>query len=325
MDLIKDIEKGKILPVYLFCGSERQLMEEALKKVESLVVDPSTRCFNYNLFQGTEVSAENIISVAQTVPMMARKRLVVVKDVDKLAASELDRLSRYIKDPSPTTCLVLAADKVDMRKGLFQALKPAAVYFEPLYENQVPSWIKKEAEGKGKSITPDAVHYLAEAVGNDLMKLRNELEKAALYVGDRKEIAAGDIENVTTRSKLESIFKLTDAVGSRDAAKALKVLADLLESGENGVKILYMVTRHLRLIYKVKELMEAGLKGDSVSKEAGVHPFVLKGVISQVKGFSKAGLREAFKMLLEADTSLKSGKLSERLVLEGLFLDLARV
>lgn len=324
MDILKEMEKGNVLPVYLFCGTERYLMEEALKKVEALVVDTATRCFNYNLFQGSEVSAEAIINVAQTVPMMARRRLVVVRDVDKLSASELEKLGRYIKDPSPSTCLILAADKVDMRKGIFQALKGAAVQFEPLYENQIPSWIKKEAESKGKNIAPDAAQYLAEAVGSDLLRLRNELEKVALYTGDRKEITVKDVEAVSTRSKLESVFKLTDAVGSKDAGRAMKVLGDLLDNGENGIKILFMVTRHLRLIGKVKELVDAGLKSDAIVKEAGIHPFVLKGVMGQVKRFTKENLREAFQRLLEADASLKSGKLTDRLILEGLFLSLAK-
>src|SRR3990170_3378159 len=123
MDILKELEKGKVLPVYFFCGSEKLLMEEALKKVEALVVDPATRCFNYNMFQGSEAAAETVIEVAQSMPMMAKKRLVVVKDIDKFSAAELEKLGRYLKDPSPYTCLVLIAEKADMRKGFFQALK----------------------------------------------------------------------------------------------------------------------------------------------------------------------------------------------------------
>lgn len=324
MDLIKELEKGNILPVYLFCGSEKYLMEEALRKVESLVVELATRCFNYNVFQGSEATAETIIDVAQTIPMMARRRLVVVKDIDKLKSPEMERLAKYLKDPSPSTCLILMADKVDMRKGVFQTLKNCTIKFEPLYENQLPQWIKREVETRGKRITPQASQFLAEAVGSDLLRLRNELEKLVLYVGDGKEITVQDVEAVSTKGRLKSIFELTDAVGGRNTGKAMKVLGELLDNGENGVYILYMITRQLRLIWKVKELMDLGKRADVIGKELGIQPFLLKGVIEQARIFSREDLREVFPRLLEADASLKSGKLTERMVLERLFITLGK-
>lgn len=323
MDLLKELEKGNVQPVYLFSGSEKLLMEEAVRKVGALVVEPATKSFNFNAFQGSETTADAIIEVAQTMPMMARWRFIIVNDVEKLSSAELDKLSKYIKAPSPSTCMILTAEKPDMRKGLFQALKASTIQFAPMYENQLPQWIRKEAESKGKKIAPDAAQYLAEMIGSDLLRLRNELEKAALYSGDRKEITVQDVEAVSTKSKLKSIFDLTDAVGGRDAGKAITALGDLLSNGENGVYILYMITRHLRQVWKVKELMDSGIKGDAMAKAAGIHPFVLKGIMGQIKRFSKEDLREAFSQLLEADSSLKSGILTDRLVLERLLLTLA--
>ncbi len=324
-ELLRDIEKGKILPVYLFCGSEKYLMEEALKKVVALLVAPASRCFNYNLFQGPDTTAEAVIDVAQTVPMMARMRLVVVKDADKFKSAELERLGRYLKDPSPSTCLILTAEKVDMRKGIFQAMKEITVKFDPIYENQLPQWIRKEAESKGKRIAPEAVQYLVEVVGTDLLRVKSELEKAALFAGDSVEIGLRDVEAISTKSKLKSIFDLTDAVGSKNTGKAFKVLGELLDNGENGVYLLYMVTRQLRQICKVRELIDKGLESGAIGKELNIPPFLQKGIVSQAKKFSREDFRDAFPRLLEADASLKSTGLTERLVLENLFLTLSGV
>lgn len=322
MDALKELEKENILPVYLFCGTERYLMEEAVRKVEAIIVEPATKSFNYNLFQGSEATAEAIIDVAQTIPMMARRKLVVVKDADKLSAADMERLVRYIKDPSPSTCVVFTASKADMRKAFFQALKNSTVKFDPLYESQLPQWIKKEAESKGKRITSQAAQYLADAVGNDLLRLRNELEKVSLYSGDVKEIGLNDVEAVSTKGRLKSIFELTDAVGGKDRGKAIEILGELLDNGENGVYILYMVVRHLRLIWKVKELLDRGTKPDNLGRELGMQPFLLKRIVDQTKRFSSEDLKEVFPMLLEADASLKSNKLTERMVLESLFLNI---
>lgn len=322
-ELLKNLEKGNILPVYLFCGTEKYLMEEALKKVEGAVVEPATKCFNFSLFQGSDTSAEVIIDAAQSVPMMAKKRLIVVKDADKLSSAETERLGRYLKAPSPSTCLILTAEKVDMRKGFFQSLKECTVQFDPVYENQLPQWVKREAESGGKRIAPDAAQYLIEMVGSDLLRLKSELEKAALYAGDGKDISLRDVEAVSTRSKLKTIFELTDAVGGKDTGKALKALRDLLDNGENGVYILYMVARQLRQIWKVRELMDVGLDTTAIGKELKIPPFLQKGIMGQAKRFSGSDLKEAFPRLLEADASLKSGKLNDKLVLEGLFLGLA--
>lgn len=322
-ELLKNLEKGNVLPIYLFCGTEKYLMEEALKKVEGMVVEPATKCFNFSLFQGSETSAEVIIDAAQSVPMMAKKRLIVVKDADKLSSAETERLGRYLNDPSPSTCLILTVEKVDMRKGFFQSLKECTVQFDPVYENQLPQWIKRDVESKGKRITPDAAQYLIEVVGSDLLRLRSELEKAMLYAGENKEISIRDVEAVSTKSKLKTIFELTDAVGSKDTGKALKALRDLLDNGENGVYILYMVARQLRQIWKVRELMDAGLDPAAIGKELKIPPFLQKGIMGQAKRFSGRDLKEAFPRLLEADASLKSGRLNDKLVLEGLFLGLA--
>lgn len=322
MDLLKELEKGNIRPVYLFCGSEKYLMEEAMKKIESFVVDPAAKYFNYNTFQGSETSVEAVIDAAQTMPMMARRRLVVVKDADKLSSAETEKLGRYIKDPCPSTCLVLTAEKVDLRKGLFQALKDCTAKFDPVYENQLPQWIKRKAESKSKEITLDACHYLIGVVGSNLLRLENELEKAILYAGDIKEISLKDIEAVSAGSRLKSIFELTDAVGNKDKVKVVNVLGELLGNGENGVYILFMVARQLRLIWKVKTLMDAKLEPAAIGRELKIPPFLQKGIMEQARRFSGKELREIFPRLLEADASLKSGKLTDKLVLESLLLGL---
>src|SRR3989304_8019911 len=121
-ELIKNIEKGKIEPLYLFYGEEGFLIDEAVKKIVSVIVEPSNRDFNLEFLRGGETSCEEIISKAQTLPFMGEKRVVIVKDIDEIKASGAERLMEYCSNPSPSTCLIFTANKIDGRNKLHTTL-----------------------------------------------------------------------------------------------------------------------------------------------------------------------------------------------------------
>ncbi|HEX9104665.1 MAG TPA: DNA polymerase III subunit delta, partial [Polyangia bacterium] len=158
-DPLAPLRDGEPGPLYFLYGKERYLIDRAVDLVRARVLDPRTRDFNYELFYGKEAGASRIAQAARTLPMMARRRLILVRDADEMKAEELAGLSSYVADPAPETCLVLVAEKADQRLKFFSAFKKHGVLvkLDPLYERQLPDFVRGEARARGVTLAPDAV------------------------------------------------------------------------------------------------------------------------------------------------------------------------
>jgi DNA polymerase-3 subunit delta len=144
-----------------------------------------------------------------------------------------------------------------------------------------------------------------------------ELDKLVSYVGDREYIEEGDVADVVSDTRAESIFALTDALGSGERALALRLLNRLLDDGQPPLVILSMLVRHFRQLWKTRELLSQGVAQKELPRRIGVNPYFLGGLLTQAKRCTDAGLREAFPRFLAVDLALKSGG-DARAQLEGL-------
>ena len=127
-------------------------------------VDPATRDFNYETLRGGDLDGETLGSIIATPPMMADRRVVVVRDVNALKKETRAALDAYLKRPAPDLVLVLiAASGAKPDKGLLAGT--SSMEFEPMSGARVPSWITYYVEHDlGSSITEGAVKLLQEAV-----------------------------------------------------------------------------------------------------------------------------------------------------------------
>ena len=306
-------------PVYIIYGKEKLLLEEAvgrLKKKLSNVVDLT---LNYEEFRGAETSVDIILGAANTPPFLSDKRLIVVKEADKLKAS--DELINYLEKPPPFTHLILMAAKIDKRSRLFKTAKKEGYDYEFKSPNrrEMPGWIGERFLKKGKKISRDAVNYLCLNLDNDLMRMQSEIEKICLYHENRKELNLDDIRPLIKKSSESSIFELVDLIGKRQEGKALDVLNNLIQSGDKLPFIFHMMLRQFRLLLKTKVLLEVRkIPHSKLIQELNLHPFVVSNYREQSRNFTIEQLKKAHKLFLEAEVDLKTGKKEPRLILETL-------
>lgn len=316
------VDKGDLGPLYLLYGDEPYLVERAAKKLLERAVDPGFRDFNLNVFYGNECKGEEIFGAAQTLPMFAERRVVLVKKGGELPAAAQELLLPYLQDPSPTTCLVLQADKVDGRKKFFLELKKKgeAVEFKRPYENQLGPFVREEIRSAGKRIVPEAAELLAYLVGNNLQELVSQIEKLALFCGSKEVIGVDDVKAIVSDTKVESVFEFTDALGARDLDRAVGLLYTLLKDGEVPLRILGAVARHFRQLWQVRALLEKRVPSGDIAKAAQINPYFLKKVTDQARNYDVRELKRIFERMLELDVAFKSGgnekALFERFVLE---------
>jgi DNA polymerase-3 subunit delta len=327
-DVVAEVRAGRLAPVYYLYGKERFLVERAFAAIREAALDPRTQAFNLDVIDCKEGKhhAERILAAARTLPMMARRRLVVVKDADELDPTDLEALHPYLGAPAETTCLVFVAVAADLRRRFFLELKRRGglAKFDPLYERRLPGWIETEARSLGHSLEPGATTLLVDVIGADLAQLASALEQLSLYVGPRQRITEAAVEELVAETRQHSVFDLANAVGERDTRRALHQCRRMLQAREPAIRILFMLTRHFRQLWTAKELLDRHEDREAIAQAVGIRPFVVDGLLRQARRFTGADLARAFEALYATDRALKSSRAGDDLVLERLVVDLCR-
>jgi len=325
--LLPELKAGKILPVYLLYGEEEFPIKSILDQAVDLVIDESAKDFNFDVFYANEVDAPAIVNVAMSYPMMAERRLVVVKNLHQMQDSGLQLIASYCEKPSETTCLFLTGQKLNGKNKHIKKIKSSAITFESklLYDNQVPSWLTQYASEQGLSITPKAIALLQSNVGNSLKTLSVEIEKIKLNLAGKTEINEDDVENVVGVSREFNIFELNDAIAEHRFEQGLKILDRMLQLGESPIGILVMLTRHFFTIAKVKEMKIAHLSKNEIASRVRINPYFVDKYAKQSQRYSRKELEQVFTFLQAADLHIKTSYQKPKLELEVLFFNIGNL
>jgi DNA polymerase-3 subunit delta len=317
---IKDLS---FAPAYYFYGEDDYLKADELRRLVDGAVDPATRDFNYETLRGADLDGETLGSIIATPPMMADRRVVVVRDVNALKKEARGALDTYLKRPASDLVLVLiAASGAKPDKGLLS--NTASMEFEPLSGARIPRWITYYVEHDlGTSITAGAVKLLQEAIGTDLSQLRMELDKACSFTGGGpiNEAAVSAVAGVRAG---ETMGDFLDAVARRDATRALAMLPAVLEQPKaSSVTIVMALTSQTLVIGWAQAARERGVAAGRLSNELFT---LLKESGSVFTGrswgefvatcarasdtWTPAAVDAALDALLETDAALKTTRLS---------------
>lgn len=327
---IKDFEvelhSGRISPLYLLVGEEGYLREKALQTLLEAALKPGARAFNLDVFRGGEASAGEIADRILSFPLMSPRRVVVVKACEDMQENATRVLIPLLESPPETTTTVFVSDRADGRRKFFAMLQKFArvVEFKPLKEREVSSWVQERFQAAGKHLSSDAARLLCERVGTDLGVVSGEIDKLLSFVDDRMAIERDDVERVIGVSEESSIFDLTDAVGARDAGKALFALRRVLDAGERGGGILWRLTQHFHTLMKIRIFREARVPEKELPGRVGLRPFVVSKYIQQSKNFPLSDLWRAYELLVTAEDRLKSGYQTEEIILQLLIRSLCK-
>ncbi len=324
-ELLRDqLQKGELAPLYLFYGEEDFLIEEAADAVMAAALRAEERQFNLDVMYAGEDDIRDILAHAASFPMMGGRRVLVLREVEKLSAKELDLLSGYVERPSPSTCLVCCGAKADLRKRPWTIVKRSGAVLEcrSLYESQLPSWIAARVRARGGSISQEATKLLAAYAGTSLREIQNEIDKIFIYLGDKKSISEDDIAALVGISKEFSVFELQKAVGGRDLRRAPVILEHMLDAGENVPFILVMLTNYFAALLKLHDMQREGASLEEQASEMRVKPYFLREYAEVLKRYTKSELEHAFLLLADADEKVKTSSLSPAQVMLSLIVQL---
>lgn len=312
-------------PVIFLSGAESYLIERYTQHLVNIGVPKDLRDFNLDTLYCPDSGAKRILEIARSYPMMAEKRMVIVKDINKMPAVELSALLKYADQPNQSACLVLLSRVADVKQKAQRELAKHSLFVEckQLYENEAIVWIEKELGEQGRKIQREAISLLVMQVGTNLRDLMNEIEKLLLYVEEEREITSTDVAAVAGFRKEYTIFALQNALGERN----LKLTLDIYDRVRQGMPpqvILFQIAKFFANLL-IATGFSPGQQADSeLAKLTQTHSFFVKDLHKYKRKFSGDELESALENIRQVDYVLKTFPVQESLIMQQLFTHIAR-
>lgn len=317
------LESGAFDPVYVFHGADDYLKDEKVRALVARATDPSTRDFNFEALRGGEVEVAQISSALEALPMLAERRVVVLRDPGALKKAHKERIEKYLKRPAADTTLVLVVPS----SGKYEAWMGAnatVLEFAALEGETLVKWIAHEAKTQCSiEITEGAAQRLAGYGGSDLALLSGELRKLAAYC-DGARIDEAAVEAITGVRPGVTLADLLDRVAQRDTMGAVAIVEDVLaQPKQSGVTtVLALTAQTLAIGWGVAARARGMAAGQlereyfTLLKEAGsvytgrAWGDATKAWARAVPKWSVADVLRALPHLHAADAALKDTKIS---------------
>ena len=329
-ELASSFRKGAFKPIYLVYGAEVYLAMQAQRLMTEHALKGEDRDFSLDVVYGTETDVDQVINLCATVPMLGGRRVIVVREFDKLKNAR--RFATYCKAPNPYSVVWLACTgKPRFNMHPYKALKAAAecVEFSEMYPREVPRFVQAQARLQGKKVEQDAARLIVDLAGNALANVANEVDKLSVFVGERDTIERGDVLGACGQSREANVFDLQDLIAAGNAARAHRVANQLLNTASNPrsealAMVAILATFYTRL-WVLRGIEHRRYSNADAEKLTGMPRFRLAAARDIVRRWPPTVFDQAFTALLAADAELKglSGR-SERLVITLLLNQLIR-
>jgi DNA polymerase III subunit delta len=302
-ELIAAVHAGNLDPVYVLSSDHPILIERALAAIRDAAVPPAARGFNYDVIE-SKPTGQRIVSLAQTLPMMAQRRLVYVRELGAMTADDAEPLLAYLASPNPSTVLVAVSSKVDKRQKLYLQLGKKGWLHTLTAPRQLQGWVQKEASAAKVSIDLAAISRLLDVVGADLSRLSLAVSQLGLYAADRA-VTADDVDDLIADTRERSVFELSDAIGDGQLERSLAAVAKLCDQRESAVGVVAMLSRHVRQLRGVHTASAEGVPRAQWASQLGVPPFVVDKLSQQARRLTPPVAAKATALLAMADRALK--------------------
>lgn len=318
--LNEDIKSGSFKPVYCLYGEEAFLKRSFRKRLKDAIAGDDT--MNVTVFDGSEVTIQQVIDVADTMPFFADRRLIVI-DQSGWFKKESGALVDYLSQMPDTTHLIFVEEAVDKRNRLYKkvAADGRMVELPRQNESELKRWAGILLKNEGKKITERTMELFLSMTGDDMDHIRTELDKVIAYTGERDVVTPEDIEQICTQQITGKIFDMIAAVAARRQPQALRMYYDLLALKEPPMRILVLISKQFNQLLQLKELLGKGKDNATMAKAIGVPPFALGKLKNQVSAFSMEELRYCVERCVQSEEDVKTGRLADVLAAEMLIVE----
>jgi DNA polymerase-3 subunit delta len=339
-EAIREAQASQLRPVYLVAGDESYLASAVVAALKAAALEGAIPGLNEDYINAAERGVDDALAAARTLPMMAKRRLVVVQRLErweprsgseesaqdsssKSAKDPFERLLEYAKQPSPSTTLILSGSGIDKRRKLYVSARSEGwlVNCEPLGRAELPLFVEREAKRLGAQLSPGVSDLIAELSGPELGPVADAVNRLSLYAGNQT-VTEEMVSECVVRLRPATVWELVSAVGRRDAGAALTALHEVFDPSE-AVRLVGLLAWSARQLIRFEAALHAGAAPAEAAQQAGAPPFKARDLAQQVKAVPRETLEGWLLTLMSIDRALKGGsKLPQKAILERGILDL---
>lgn len=308
--------------VCVYYGNDGHRMDNDIEKmIERVLPDQGTRPFNLERLDGSEVSAAQVLVMARSLPFMAKRRVVVVREPaffaagarkkGLISAEEEEELLNFCHSPNPEALLIFRYTTEEAPGAYFKKIIAAtdAVHCVQPKGREVAPWLRAEAKKMGKSFTPQAMAMLEELAPQDgTLVLANELEKLSLYLKESEDLLITEeaVAAIVTPTPSRTIFNLLDAVVAGKSREAIQAYRDCLYLGTKSPQVLRQLVDTAKRLLLVQSMMAEGQGLGAIKATLKRHEFYVKKLMGQARPIPTEALSKMFLYLVACDVKSKS-------------------
>ena len=315
-----DIKSGNFKQAYLLYGDEAYLKQQYKHNLVK-ALNPDDDTMNFSHYEGKGVDVKQLIDLCETMPFFAERRVILLEDTG-FFKNKSEELADYMKELPDYLCMVFVESEVDKRNRMYKAVKACGTIaeFARQDEKTLMRWAAGILGKAGKKITQRDMELLLTKTGTDMGNLRMELEKLICYTEGRDVVTAEDIEEICTTQTTNRIFDMVRAVTEKNQKRALDLYYDLLTLKEPPMRLLFLLAKQYRQLLQVKQFAEAGLAQQEMASKLGVPSFAVRNIASCARAYTISELEQAIKDFVDAEESVKTGRLEDKLSVELLII-----
>jgi DNA polymerase-3 subunit delta len=329
----RKLMEGSIEPLYLFVGDEDYLHQQALGLLFA-TVDEGAREFNTAVVTiggdlvgaagvSRKATAADAIDIANVLPMMSARSIIVVRGFEKIKEEELDLVIDYLKRPAPSSVVVFDAPALDQRRKISSALMKTCrvVTMDHPGQKQVEEWAKDYLERLGSRIQPAALGDLIGLIGTSMSRMAREMDKLIIYSG-RNIIDKSAVEQLVPRVREHTSWDLWGAIQSRDRKGAIRLIRRLVDDGQEPIVIIGALASLYRKMLLAKDLMARGAPPQDVERATGQYGYRAAPFNKAVRQMPRQEILRGIRRIAKADNDAKNSIATPDLQVEFLVAEL---
>ena len=313
--------------IRVFYGKDEFSIHEKIKGIRIAATSSELGDVNTVFLDGKDLSRQELIATASTVPFMSDNRLVIVDNLVKKfefnrggakpTLGDWEGIESDLKIIPETTDLIFREGDVNSRNPMIVALKKVAEvqFFQSLRHQEVIGWIIKRADYLNTMIDRPAAALLAESIGGDLRILNTELEKLSLY-RKGETIRRQDVSDLVAYVREQSIFRVVDAAIEGDTGQSLKMAGLLINAGSSPSMVIRMIERQVRLLLLTRDMKARNVSNSDIGKKLSLSGYPLQKTLDMERKLSRKSFAFMHDLILDTELNIREGFLSEELALD---------
>lgn len=297
--ILQDLKQLKFKPIYWLEGDEPFFIDEVIEYAESKLLNEAEAGFNLSIFYGKDAHWADILNACRKYPMFSDKQVVILKEAQQM--KDLEKLEAYMEHPLKSTLLFVSYKdkKLDGRLKMVKYIKQNGelLTFKKMYDSKLPEFAKNQVQQLGFHIREKAVALLVDHIGNDLSRIKNEIEKLTINIKSRKEITEEDIETYIGISKEFNVFELQEALGKKNVPKAIRII-QYFEANPKAAPIPMMLPALYNFFSKVYMIFGTNSPNEqAIAQAIGVNPYFVKDYVTSARNYGQQGIEKNLLLL----------------------------